>query len=48
MTKEKKSYAEKRAEAIRELSSLRKYLLSKNCSVEVINYAYNLKKQFNL
>ena len=43
-----KTYGQKRAEAIREIAALRHRLLSKDCTVEVINRAYYLKKQFNL
>ncbi len=48
MSKTIKDYAIKRAEAVRELNHLRQFLLSKTCTVDTINRAYKLKKQFNL
>lgn len=48
MKREKKSYAEKRAEAVRELQHLRRFLLAKSCNVDLINRAYTLKCKYNL
>jgi len=48
MNKHREEYARKRAEAVRELNHLRRRLLSKNCTVELINRAYNLKIKYNL
>jgi len=44
----RQEYARKRAEAIRELASLRYRLISKGCTVETINRAYLLKIKYNL
>ena len=41
-------YARKRAEAVRELNNLRHKLIGSKCSVDVINKAFKLKKQYNL
>jgi len=48
MENAREKYAKKRAEAIRELAALRHRLLSKDCTVDVINRAFNLKKLYNL
>ena len=41
----KRTYGQKRAEAIRELAMLRKHLLSRYCTVDQINRAYKLQSQ---
>ena len=45
---DKKDYATKRAEAVRELNHLRRFLLAKTCTVDTINRAFKLKKLYNL
>ena len=46
--REKKDYPTKRAEAVRELQYLRRFLLSKTCNIDTINRAFRLKKLYNL
>lgn len=48
MNSMREEYARKRAEAIRELASLKYKLYSKGCTVETINRAYLLKIKYNL
>ena len=48
MSRTIKDYPTKRAEAVRELNYLRRFLLSKTCNVDLINRAFKLKKLYNL